>query len=426
MVRELVDELVDRVVSKEVAVENKKQSDEDNDSPEPEKTTEKTTTSAKPKKRPRKVLSKTRTHTRTPKHKKTRTIVAADDPEVWKSIQDCDAYEVSSYGRIKSFRQYKTGRILKQHANLKGYMSVNVSGKQQSVHRFVATAFHPNPNNLRTVDHLDGNPSNNHVSNLRWASHKQQLETRRKPHKRVGRAINRICSDTGAVLQTYASIIEAARWCTAKNLSTKSETGTNCAIRYAAKQETRRALGFKWSYPDQVLISGEVWKPVSPLFPKAHGYDISSFGRIKSKTGNVLKGYMVSTGYMHVKLFETHFSVHRLVAYTFLKNNDLSLCVNHLDSNRCNNRLDNLEICSRVRNSRHALEANRFAFAKPVQVVDKQTGRVSQLPSIQCGVKLATMSYGTVSKRLTEYGVYEDKTVRITLAATKKTAVKPN
>jgi hypothetical protein len=44
------------------------------------------------------------------------------------------------------------------------------------VHRIVATAFCPNPEGLRTVDHMDGNKLNNKASNLQWVSHKRNLQ----------------------------------------------------------------------------------------------------------------------------------------------------------------------------------------------------------------------------------------------------------
>lgn len=93
--------------------------------------------------------------------------------ELWKPILDFERYEVSSLGRI---RNIETGRDIKSR-NREGYRAVGLSkdGKKKSfnIHRLVAQAFIPNPNNSPAVNHIDGNRANNHVSNLEWCSIKE-------------------------------------------------------------------------------------------------------------------------------------------------------------------------------------------------------------------------------------------------------------
>lgn len=56
------------------------------------------------------------------------------------------------------------------------YLAVTIPYRKDcSIHRLVAEAFIPNPLGLRDVDHIDGNRSNNRVENLRWVSHKENI-----------------------------------------------------------------------------------------------------------------------------------------------------------------------------------------------------------------------------------------------------------
>ena len=84
-------------------------------------------------------------------------------------------YSVSSTGEV---RNDNTGYILKKQMQ-DGYMKVgftiNGNMKRCSVHRLVATAFIPNPNNLPIVNHKDENPKNNSINNLEWCDAKYNV-----------------------------------------------------------------------------------------------------------------------------------------------------------------------------------------------------------------------------------------------------------
>ena len=93
--------------------------------------------------------------------------------EVWK---DCVGYEglyrVSDKGRIYSVRKHK---IMHDYLNRDGYKKVLLiteSGKrkEERVHRLVATAFIPNPDNLPCINHKDENKLNNYAENLEWCT----------------------------------------------------------------------------------------------------------------------------------------------------------------------------------------------------------------------------------------------------------------
>ena len=92
--------------------------------------------------------------------------------EIWKDKKDYEEhYQVSNLGRVKSIKFGKE-RILKQRQCMNGYYCVNLSKngivKSYYVHRLVAEAFIPNPNNLPLINHKDECKTNNVVTNLEW------------------------------------------------------------------------------------------------------------------------------------------------------------------------------------------------------------------------------------------------------------------
>jgi len=77
-------------------------------------------------------------------------------------------YIIYSDGKVFGKRY---NRFLKPYGDGRGYLQVQIAGKNYKIHRLVAEKFIPNPNNLPQVDHIDGDKTNNDVSNLRWVTH---------------------------------------------------------------------------------------------------------------------------------------------------------------------------------------------------------------------------------------------------------------
>ena len=106
------------------------------------------------------------------------------EQEIWKDIKGYEgAYQVSNLGRVRSLtRKVKTfngvrtskGQLLKPLKTNTGYYRVdlkqNQKDKYMSIHRLVAEAFIPNPNNYPIINHKDNNPQNNCVENLEWCT----------------------------------------------------------------------------------------------------------------------------------------------------------------------------------------------------------------------------------------------------------------
>lgn len=105
--------------------------------------------------------------------------------EIWKDITGFEGlYQISNLGRVKCVEHKCPGRCgmrkVKEHImtpvkGSKGYFYVSLSkmdrGRTFTVHRLVANAFIPNPENLPCVNHKDEDKFNNNVDNLEWCTH---------------------------------------------------------------------------------------------------------------------------------------------------------------------------------------------------------------------------------------------------------------
>lgn len=110
--------------------------------------------------------------------------------EIWKDIPNYEGlYQASNLGRIKGLRRYKQNhsklqiveeKIINQYVNKHNgyvYSMLYKDGTEKNcrVHKLIAQTFIPNPENKKTINHIDGNKMNNRVDNLEWATNKENI-----------------------------------------------------------------------------------------------------------------------------------------------------------------------------------------------------------------------------------------------------------
>lgn len=161
--------------------------------------------------------------------------------EVWKPIQGYDElYEVSNLGKVRTI---KTGVIRKITLDGNGYLQLSLckNGLQKSfkVHRLVANAFIPNPNNYREINHKDENKQNNCVDNLEWCT---RLYNMRYGNCHNNKKIPVVQLDKqGNVIHEFSSIADATK---------QFNKAHNSNIKRCCDGMRKTCCGYVWKYKE--------------------------------------------------------------------------------------------------------------------------------------------------------------------------------
>lgn len=172
--------------------------------------------------------------------------------EIWKDVVGYEnLYQVSNLGNVKSLCG-KTPHLMKPQQNQYGYLHIGLricnKHKNFDVHRLVAQAFIPNPNNLPCINHIDENKSNNNVENLEWCTYYYNNHYVTARERQGNKLINRKDESkpvlqfdkNGNFINEYPSIMDAERKTGIKN----SSIGSMLKCRY------KTAGGYIWKYKD--------------------------------------------------------------------------------------------------------------------------------------------------------------------------------
>lgn len=144
--------------------------------------------------------------------------------EIWKEVVGYEEYyEVSNEGNVRSKDrwinnngtiEFRKGRKLKQTIN-RGYkqicLCVNCEAYTAKVHRLVAEAFVPNPDNKPEVDHINGDRGDNRAENLRWSTKTENMRnpaTKKKLRDCKSKPVYMVCAD--GTIMVFKSLVECS------------------------------------------------------------------------------------------------------------------------------------------------------------------------------------------------------------------------
>lgn len=264
----------------------------------------------------------------------------------WRDIKKYEGlYMVSNLGRVKSLskyiptklgnKKYIEGRILSPMKN-GGYLNVRLYDglgkyKNWSVHKLVGIIFIKNIENKPIIHHKNYNKYDNMVKNLEWKTYSENTQD---------------AYDNNRI--------------DISNIKPKKEL-------------KKYILELPNNYFSLLDFKNEIWKDI----PNYEGlYHVSNMGRIKCLTHivnfktsqrrleHIHKPSLLKNGYCAIILSQNakteHFLIHRLVAISFLQNDNKFLYVNHKNSNRQDNRVENLEWCTQKQNVQHGIKYGFF------------------------------------------------------------------
>lgn len=368
-------------------------------------------------------------------------------------------YTVSRDGKIWSLLSKK---YLKFMVNTYYYVTFRTNGKRRNyaVHRIVAEAYVPNPNNYKIVNHKDGNKKNNNVENLEWCTHEENCKHAYSSGIRKSQAKFIIQYENSNKLNEFSSANEAslATSIPASTISNicRGKKMPSCKFNFVYKDDlpnknrkvnkinpkTQKIVctfddvneaaenidmplnyifkccnnphnvfkGYLWQYTaekeDEVLeiceFDEKIHGRINIKGEDVEGYFLCRDGRIWSEKQKQFLKPNLGGGYYNQTIQHRgsrySFRVHRQIAQAFIPNPNNYSIVNHKNGDRLNNDVENLEWCTQSKNVQHAHDNGLIkTYVRPVVQFDVKGQKIAEYKSIKEASKNTGIRHSDIS-----------------------------
>lgn len=335
---------------------------------------------------------------------------------VYKPIPNASKYQINNIGQIRNTGLVKRNKLLTPTYHDTGYYRytsiIDDDNKRlhKPVHYFIAITFIGNREDGYVIDHINRCSQWNSLSNLRYITRLENTKNRDTYIRRSKPVIIKNV-ETNEIIYEFESPLKAS------NVLNIPKSTLLCNCRYELIKD-----GLQYFYKDNIEILGEEWKELTPsILPGKYNdmtftmkYFISNLGRVKSSKTGILQGgrdgnYKVTKLSFEELEYGNSFKTHQLVMRVFEgPPPDGKPYVNHIDGNKSNNELSNLEWCSAEENMKHAATLDNSIGCPIIQLdldgnVIKEFNMISEAAS-ELGIIFSSISGVLNGKTITAGG----------------------